>query len=73
MKTVLIIGGGISGLVSSINLVNNGYKVILIEKNDKLGGRLFQEKIGNYIINNGPSWYWLPSVINNVYNKLGIN
>lgn len=73
MKTVLIIGGGISGLVSSINLSNQGYKVILIEKNDNLGGRLYQEKIGDYILNNGPSWYWLPSVINNVYNKLGIN
>lgn len=40
MKTVLIIGGGISGLVASINLKNKGFKVILVEKNNNLGGRL---------------------------------
>jgi len=72
MKTVLVIGGGISGLVSAINLKNKGYKVILVEKNRDLGGRLYQQKFGDYIINNGPSWYWMPSVINSVYHNLGI-
>ena len=72
MKTVLVIGGGISGLVSAINLKNKGYNVILVEKNDNMGGRLYQEKIGDYLINNGPSWYWMPSIINSVYKKLGI-
>ena len=72
MKTILIIGGGISGLVASINLKNKGFNVILIEKNKNLGGRLYQNKNENFILNNGPSWYWLPSIINNIYDKLGI-
>ena len=72
MKTVLVIGGGISGLVASINLRNKGYNVILVEKNSNLGGRLYQSREKDYIINNGPSWYWFPSLIQSIYKKLGI-
>ena len=31
-RSVVVIGGGISGLVTSLKLLQEGYKVILIEK-----------------------------------------
>ncbi len=39
-KSVLVIGGGISGLQSAINLAEIGIKVILVEKSPALGGAL---------------------------------
>lgn len=41
-KTVAVIGGGVSGLEAAIQLKNFGYKVILFEKDDKLGGHAAQ-------------------------------
>ena len=34
----LIIGGGVAGLNAALNLAEQGYKIYLVEKNDKLGG-----------------------------------
>jgi heterodisulfide reductase subunit A len=36
----LIIGGGIAGMTAAMEIANKGYKVHLIEKDDKLGGQL---------------------------------
>ena len=37
-KDVLVVGGGISGLTAALETANAGYKVILVERDDKLGG-----------------------------------
>lgn len=39
-RTVLVIGGGLAGLEAALESAYRGFKVILIEKDDKLGGRL---------------------------------
>jgi len=39
-RTVLVIGGGLAGLDTALECADRGFKVILIEKDDKLGGRL---------------------------------
>lgn len=39
-RTVLVIGGGLAGLETALETAARGFKVILIEKEDKLGGRL---------------------------------
>ncbi|MFX1407575.1 MAG: FAD-dependent oxidoreductase [Promethearchaeota archaeon] len=38
----LIVGGGISGLSAAMEIANKGFKVHLVEKEDKLGGQLNQ-------------------------------
>ncbi len=38
--TALVIGGGVSGMTAAISLGNQGFKTSLIEKEEKLGGRL---------------------------------
>ena len=40
-NNVIIIGGGAAGMMAGIVLANKGYKPIIIEKNDKLGRKLF--------------------------------
>ncbi len=41
-QRVLIIGGGISGLTSAVEMAEAGYEVVLVEKNPYLGGRVAQ-------------------------------
>ncbi|MCR1850745.1 FAD-dependent oxidoreductase [Paeniclostridium sordellii] len=42
MKDVIIVGAGIGGISTGIRLLKNGYKVTIIEKEDKIGGKLNQ-------------------------------
>ena len=37
---VLVIGGGIAGMESALNLANQGYKVIIVEKDLSIGGKM---------------------------------
>lgn len=45
-KTIMVIGGGISGLTSALEAANAGYQVVLVEKEAELGGwaaKLYKE------------------------------
>jgi quinone-modifying oxidoreductase subunit QmoB len=37
-KTILVIGGGVTGLSAALQAANNGYTVVLVEKEAQLGG-----------------------------------
>ena len=39
-ENVIIIGGGIGGLSIGVRLLNKGYKVTILEKNEKVGGKI---------------------------------
>ncbi|TAH72161.1 MAG: NAD(P)/FAD-dependent oxidoreductase [Anaerolineaceae bacterium] len=41
MKEILVIGGGASGMIAAISAARSGHKVILLEKNEKLGKKLY--------------------------------
>ncbi len=41
-KNALIIGGGISGINSALNLADMGFQVYLVEKNESIGGHMAQ-------------------------------
>ena len=47
-KSALVIGGGVSGMASAIELANQGYDVHLVEKDKELGGNL---KNIHYLLN----------------------
>lgn len=60
MPRVIIIGGGIAGLAAAVHL-KSGAKaygktvdVLLLEKNNRIGGKIFTEKHDNYLIEGGP-------------------
>lgn len=40
MNNVVVIGGGIGGLATSLRLLSKGFKVTLIEKEEQLGGKI---------------------------------
>ncbi len=71
-KKIYIIGGGVSGMTSACFLKKQGYQVCIIEKNDTLGGRLFEFREKGFRFNNGPSWYWMKDVFEEVFDEIGI-
>ena len=41
-KDVLVVGGGIAGISTALQLANSDYKVYMIERNSSIGGRMAQ-------------------------------
>lgn len=68
MKHVIIIGGGISGLTAAHELIEQNYKVTLIERNSQVGGlaRTFQDE-NNKICPYEYSWRAYGQWYQNVY------
>ena len=56
-KTVVIIGAGPSGLSAAYNAQKSGYKVILLEKLDRSGGKGGSRKYKNFVVDFGPHAY----------------
>jgi len=63
MASVLVIGGGASGMVASIYASRNNNEVILIDKNNNLGKKIL-------ITGNGKCNYWNKDITLNHYNSL---
>src|SRR6187402_2523909 len=71
-KKIAIIGSGISGLSAAAYAAKEGNEVHVFEKNMSPGGRARQFKTDNgYTFDMGPSWYWMPDIINNFFNDFG--
>jgi phytoene desaturase (3,4-didehydrolycopene-forming) len=75
---VCIIGAGVGGLVSSTMLSRRGLKTLVIEKNDRCGGRLGSEQLHSkddpcslYRFDIGPSLLLLPASYRSTYALLG--
>lgn len=70
-KRVTIIGAGISSLSTASFLAKEGYDVTILEKNSTIGGRARQFFADGFTFDMGPSWYWMPDVFEQFYNKFG--
>ena len=68
---ILIIGGGISGLSAACYLAKENKKVLLIEKNEFLGGRMSSFSKMGFTFDKGPSWYWMPDIFEDFFKDFG--
>lgn len=69
---IAIIGSGFSGLSAAAYSAKNGHEVHVFEKNAIPGGRARQFITDNgYTFDMGPSWYWMPDLIENFFNDFG--
>jgi heterodisulfide reductase subunit A len=41
-QKALVIGGGVAGIQSALDMADNGYKVIMVEKQPSIGGVMAQ-------------------------------
>lgn len=70
-RSVVIIGGGISGLASAALLARDGYDVDLVEARDGFGGRAGRWERDGFRFDTGPSWYLMPEVFDHFFHLLG--
>ncbi|MBX3241991.1 MAG: phytoene desaturase [Chitinophagaceae bacterium] len=70
-KKVVVIGAGFSGLSAATCMAERGYDVILLEKNEQAGGRARMFHADGFAFDMGPSWYWIPDVIERYFNRFG--
>ena len=68
-KKVVIIGGGLGGLSTAINLLDSNFEVTIIEKNKNLGGKMNIFQKDGHIFDTGPSLITLPHIFENLFKK----
>jgi len=68
-RKATVLGAGISGLSAACFLAKEGWDVTVLEKNDTIGGRARQFSHEGFVFDMGPSWYWMPDVFEQFYQK----
>lgn len=71
MSTIGIIGSGFSSLASATVLADAGHTVTVFEKNEGPGGRARLFEAEGFTFDMGPSWYWMPDIFENYFNRFG--
>ncbi|NML69960.1 phytoene desaturase [Chryseobacterium sp. RP-3-3] len=71
-KKIAVIGSGFSGLSAASYLAKEGNEVHVFEKNSEVGGRARQFRTEDgYVFDMGPSWYWMPDIIEAFFEDFG--
>ncbi len=79
MPKIIIIGGGIAGLAAAVHLKSGAkahgktVEVLLLEKSERLGGKILTERMGDFLIEGGPDSF-LPEKVwtVNLAKRLGL-
>lgn len=71
-KKIAIIGSGFSGLSAAAYAAKEGNEVHVFEQHHQPGGRARQFVTDNgYTFDMGPSWYWMPDIIESFFEDFG--
>ena len=70
-KPIVVIGGGIGGLVSALDLASAGLEVILIEKEQTLGGKIRQIDCAGKGVDSGPTVFTMRWVFDDLFENAG--
>lgn len=56
-KKIIIIGGGAAGFAAASKLLSNGYEnVVILEAQDRFGGRVHTIPFGANVVDMGAQW-----------------
>ncbi|MDP9310154.1 MAG: phytoene desaturase family protein [Chloroflexota bacterium] len=67
----IIVGGGLGGLAAAIRLQAAGQRVRLLEKNERVGGKLNLVQAAGYTFDTGPSLFTMPWVVRELFATVG--
>lgn len=73
MYDAIIIGGGVAGLSAALRFRKRGDKVLVLEKNSYIGGKMNQYESKGYRWDTGPSLFTLPTLVDEMYELYGRN
>lgn len=68
---IAVVGSGFAGLSAASVLASEGHSVKVFEKNNQIGGRARQFEANGFKFDMGPSWYWMPDVLERYFNRFG--
>jgi phytoene desaturase len=71
MKKAVVIGAGFAGLSSAAVLAKEGFDVTVIDKGGSTGGRARTFSNNGFLFDMGPSWYWMPDVLERFFKRFG--
>lgn len=60
-----------AGMAAAAALSQQGHDITLLDKLDMLGGRNRVFKADGFTFDTGPSWYWMPEIIDQFYQRFG--
>ncbi len=66
---IVIIGAGLGGLSAAISIAAEGYNVLILEKNEKIGGKLNLLQQNGFTFDLGPSIFTLPHIFEKLFNR----
>lgn len=67
----VVVGSGIAGLASAIRLAIQGFKVEVVERNDRAGGKLGSVQSGGFRFDAGPSLFTQPANLEALFQLAG--
>lgn len=67
----IIVGGGLGGLAAAVHLAAAGRQVLLLEKNEQLGGKAGVLEAQGYSFDTGPSLVTMPWVLRELFEVAG--
>jgi len=69
--SVIVIGAGIGGIAAAARLAKHGYKVTVIEKNERPGGRCDRLVRDGHHFDTGPTLFLMPDLFTQAFTDLG--
>lgn len=72
-KKIIVVGGGLGGLAAAIRLSVDGHQVTILEKNERVGGKLNVRSGQGYTFDTGPSILTMPWVLEQLFESAGRN
>ncbi len=67
----IVVGAGLGGLSTAIHLALQGRRVIVFEKNERVGGKLNVLQSDGYTFDTGPSLFTMPWVLRDLFTTAG--
>jgi phytoene desaturase len=71
MTRTVVIGAGVAGLAVAGLLAREGHEVLVLERNDRVGGRAGVLERDGFRFDTGPSWYLMPRVFDHFFSMMG--
>lgn len=70
-KPIYVIGGGVGGLAAAIYLASAGRRVILLEQNEQVGGKMGEHRAAGFRWDTGPSVITMRAVFEDLFAAAG--